>query len=141
MSTFTVEVQLPEVLRELGYSDEEIRRDVPVLLVLKRFRHGDLSSGNLLAVRAKLSAVIDFGCLGVGDPACDLMVGWTLFSGESRDVFRAAMSVDDATWARARGWALMGVGALPYYRHTNPVIVANARHAIDEVLADHKSGG
>lgn len=102
--------------------------------------HGDLSSGNLLAVRGKLSAVIDFGCLGVGDPACDLMVGWTLFSGESREVFRAAMSIDDATWERARGWALMGVGALPYYRHTNPVIVANARRAIDEVLADYRSG-
>jgi predicted HTH domain antitoxin len=45
MSTFTLEVQVPEVLRELGYSDEDIRRDVPVLLVLKRFREGVLSSG------------------------------------------------------------------------------------------------
>jgi aminoglycoside phosphotransferase (APT) family kinase protein len=101
--------------------------------------HGDLSSGNLLVQRGRLSAVIDFGCLGVGDPAADLIVAWTLFSGESRDVFRAALRVDDATWARGRGWALTRVGALPYYRDTNPVLVASARHAIDEVLAEHRS--
>ncbi len=102
--------------------------------------HGDLSSGNLLVDRGRLSAVIDFGCLGVGDPACDLMIAWKLFSGESREVFRAGVAADDATWARGRGWALMGLGALPYYRDTNPAIVADARHAIDEVLADHMSG-
>ena len=100
--------------------------------------HGDLSPGNILAAGGRLSAVIDFGCLGVGDPATELIAAWTLFSGESRDVFRAALGVDDATWARGRGWALMGLGALPYYRHTNPAIVARARHTIDEVLADRE---
>ncbi len=103
--------------------------------------HGDLQSGNLLAIHGRLSAVIDFGCLGVGDPACDLMVAWTLFSGESRDVFRATLSVDDATWARGRGWALStALIALPYYLDTNPAIVHSARHRIAEVLADHKHG-
>ena len=101
--------------------------------------HGDLQSGNLLAQRGRLSAVIDFGCLGVGDPACDLMVAWTLFSAETRDVFRAALPVDDATWARGRGWALsVGLIALPYYQNTNPVLAGIARRAIDEVLADHE---
>ena len=66
--------------------------------------HGDLQSGNLLVDRGPLSAVIDFGGLGVGDPACDLMIAWTLFTGESRHVFRAALTVDNATWARGRGW-------------------------------------
>ena len=98
--------------------------------------HGDLLPGNILAAGGRLSAVIDFGCLGVGDPAAELAVAWTLFSGESRDVFRAALGVDDATWARGRGWALMGLGALPYYLVTNPAIVARARHQIGEVLAD-----
>jgi aminoglycoside phosphotransferase (APT) family kinase protein len=99
--------------------------------------HGDLSSGNLLAVHGRLSAVIDFGCLGVGDPACDLIVAWSLFSAE-RDIFRAALPVDDATWARGRGWALStALIALPYYRSTNPVIAAGAMQKIDEVLADH----
>jgi len=103
--------------------------------------HGDLQSGNLLAQRGRLSAVIDFGCLGVGDPACDSIVAWTLFSGESRDVYHAALRVDDATWARGRGWALsVALIALPYYLDTNPVIVANARRAIAEVLADQTSG-
>jgi aminoglycoside phosphotransferase (APT) family kinase protein len=103
--------------------------------------HGDLSSGNLLARQGRLSAVIDFGGLGVGDPACDLMVAWTLFSGESRDAFRAALAVDEATWARGRGWALSwALIFIPYYLDTNPVGVAHARRAIDEVLSDHARG-
>jgi aminoglycoside phosphotransferase (APT) family kinase protein len=100
--------------------------------------HGDLLPGNVLVARGRLSAVIDWGSLSVGDPACELMAGWTLFSGESRHVFRAALSVDDATWARARGWALsVAVIALPYYQETNPAFAANAAHWIAEVLAEH----
>lgn len=103
--------------------------------------HGDLQSGNLLAVDGRLRAVIDFGGLGVGDPACDLMVAWNLLSGEARDVFRAALQVDDATWARGRGWALsVGLIALPYYQSTNPVLAGISRYAIEEVLADHNHG-
>jgi aminoglycoside phosphotransferase (APT) family kinase protein len=94
--------------------------------------------GNLLASGGRLSAVIDFGCLGVGDPAADLAIAWTLFSGANRELLRAALDVDDATWARGRGWALMGLGALPYYRDTNPAIVARARHQINGVLADRE---
>jgi aminoglycoside phosphotransferase (APT) family kinase protein len=99
--------------------------------------HGDLYDGNLLARDGRLSAVIDFGVLGVGDPACDLIAAWSLFSGESRTVFRETLGVDDATWARGRGWALsVGLIALPYYESTNPVMVENSRHRIGEVLAD-----
>jgi len=99
--------------------------------------HGDLQSGNLLAQRGALCAVIDWGCMGVGDPACDLMPAWNLFTAETRAVFREAMSVDDATWARGRGWALScGLIALPYYKTSNPVLAGIARHAIGEVLAE-----
>jgi aminoglycoside phosphotransferase (APT) family kinase protein len=99
--------------------------------------HGDLHSGNLLARQGRLSAVIDFGCLGVGDPACDVMVAWTLLTAESRSAFRAALSVDDATWTRDRGWALsVALIALPYYRGINADIVARAERTIGEVLAD-----
>ena len=102
--------------------------------------HGDLLPGNLLFEQGRLSAVIDFGGLGVGDPACDLMIAWGLFSGESRDVFRTALAVDDATWERGRGHALsQALIFIPYYLDTNPVGVGNARHMIDEVLADLKS--
>ncbi|MER5265141.1 aminoglycoside phosphotransferase family protein [Actinosynnema sp. NPDC002837] len=68
--------------------------------------HGDIAHGNLLVDGGKLTAVIDFGTSGVGDPACDLVIAWTMFSGESRRAFREAVGLDDATWARARGWAL-----------------------------------
>ncbi|GIK38091.1 MAG: hypothetical protein BroJett011_19240 [Chloroflexota bacterium] len=99
--------------------------------------HGDLQAGNLLAVQGRLSAVIDFGCLGVGDPACDVMAAWLYLPAETRDLFRAALSVDDATWVRGRGWALsVGLIALPYYQNTNPVLAGIARRAIAEALAD-----
>lgn len=103
--------------------------------------HGDLQSGNLLARNGRLTAVIDFGALTVGDPACDLMVAWNLFTAGSRAVFREAIGVDDATWARGRGWGLSPeLVALPYYRDTNPGLASIARHAIAEVLADRESG-
>ncbi len=100
--------------------------------------HGDLNAANLLVRRGRLSAVIDFGCSGVGDPACDLTIAWTLFSGESREAFCAALPVDGATWARGRGWALWkGLITLAEHVDTNPLEAGKARRAINEVLADH----
>ncbi|MFN8484522.1 MAG: aminoglycoside phosphotransferase family protein [Anaerolineae bacterium] len=102
--------------------------------------HGDLQPGNLLVQHGALSAVIDFGCLGVGDPACDLMAAWTLLTADSRAVFRAELAADDATWARGKGWALsFGLIALPYYQISNPVLATIGRRAIAEVLADRTS--
>jgi aminoglycoside phosphotransferase (APT) family kinase protein len=100
--------------------------------------HGDLDSRNLLIDRGRLAAVIDFGCLGVGDPACDVMVAWKLLSADARDAFRAALSVDEASWARARGWALsQALIALAYYTmETNSTLVVEARRWLAEVLAD-----
>lgn len=103
--------------------------------------HGDLGSGNLLVREGRLSAVIDFGLLNVGDPACDLIVAWELFDEESREVYRAALGVDEATWLRGRGWALLtALQAIPYYRDTNPVIVASAWRRIHAVVADIERG-
>ena len=68
--------------------------------------HGDITGSNLLIVDGRLHAVIDFGCVTVGDPACDLTIAWTLFTGNSRRTFRHHLQLDDATWARAHGWAL-----------------------------------
>jgi len=97
--------------------------------------HGDLHPGNLLTERGKLSAVIDFGTLGIGDPACDLMAAWTFLSSSTRDLFRASLSADDAAWARGRGWALsFGLIAYAYYIDKNPVLAAISRRTIDEVL-------
>ena len=99
--------------------------------------HGDLQAGNLLAKDGTLHAVIDFGGLAVGDPACDLMVAWNLFDARTRQVYREALKVDDATWERGKGWALsVAVVALPYYRNTNPGLVAISEYALQQVLQD-----
>lgn len=68
--------------------------------------HGDMSTGNLLVQDGQLSAVIDFGQLAVGDPACDLAIAWTLFKGQSREIFRSMLPLDSGTWARGRAWTL-----------------------------------
>jgi aminoglycoside phosphotransferase (APT) family kinase protein len=104
--------------------------------------HGDLDSRNVLVAGGRLSAVIDFGCLAVGDPACDVMAAWKVLSADARALFRAALSVDSATWARGRGWALsQAVMALSYYTlETNAVLVTEARRWLVEVLAERDSG-
>jgi aminoglycoside phosphotransferase (APT) family kinase protein len=101
--------------------------------------HGDVSPANLLVDRSRLSAVIDFGSSGVGDPACDTAIAWTFFSGDSRRVFQNRLPVDKATWARGRGWALWKamivlVGAL----ENDPDEVTQTRRVIEEVLAEHE---
>jgi aminoglycoside phosphotransferase (APT) family kinase protein len=97
--------------------------------------HGDIAAGNLIARDGRLSALIDWGTLAVGDPACDLIVAWELLDAASREVLRTELAVDDATWARGRGWALStAILALPYYEHTNPFMAAQARHKLDALL-------
>ena len=101
--------------------------------------HGDVSAGNLLVKGGELCGVIDFGCSGIGDPACDLSITWTLFSGTSREAFRAALPADDATWARGRGWTLWkALITLAKHIDSNPIEAGKARYVIEEVLADHK---
>jgi aminoglycoside phosphotransferase (APT) family kinase protein len=99
--------------------------------------HGDVAAGNLLVRDGRLSAVIDFGTSGVGDPSCDLAIAWTLFEGESRETFRASLPLDDATWARGRGWTLWkALITLAGHMNTNPSEAGRAKRVIDEVLAD-----
>jgi aminoglycoside phosphotransferase (APT) family kinase protein len=104
--------------------------------------HGDLSEGNLLARNGRLAGVIDWGCLGAGDPACDLQVAWTFLEGSARDAFREALAVTDDDWRRGRAWGLAaGVINLSYYRTRSPVLARKGRRAIDAVLADVTSPG
>ncbi|MFJ8915831.1 aminoglycoside phosphotransferase family protein [Amycolatopsis sp. NPDC102389] len=99
--------------------------------------HADLMPGNLLVSVGRLSAVIDFGCMGVGDPACDLFPAWNLLPSSGREAFREALGVDDASWNRGRGRTLsQALIALPYYRTTNEAMAGNARHVIRAVLDD-----
>lgn len=99
--------------------------------------HGDVASGNLLVRGGRLAAVIDFGVAGVGDPSCDLAIAWTLLTGPSRAVFRGGLELDDATWARGRGWALWkALITLAEYLHTDPSRATDARQVITEVSTD-----
>jgi aminoglycoside phosphotransferase (APT) family kinase protein len=99
--------------------------------------HGDLDARNLLVRDGRITGVIDWSCLCVGDPACDVKVAWAVLDPETRPIFRELLEIDDATWARGRGWALsQAIGALEYYLHTYPVIVQEARRWLAEALAD-----
>jgi aminoglycoside phosphotransferase (APT) family kinase protein len=99
--------------------------------------HGDIAGGNLLVRDDALAAVIDFGTSGVGDPACDLVIAWTTFSGPSRRAFRAAVRHDEGAWARARGWALWkAMLVLTEVADTDPAEAAVQQRVIAEVLAD-----
>jgi aminoglycoside phosphotransferase (APT) family kinase protein len=99
--------------------------------------HTDLLRPNLLVDRGRLCAVIDFGGVGVGDPAADVIAAWSVFGERGRATFRAALDVDDGTWNRARGYALhQAVLIIPYYAETNPGFVALAKRTVEQVLAD-----
>ena len=98
--------------------------------------HGDLSYLNLLARDGKLTAVIDWGSCGVGDPAIEMEPAWSLFPPDARQAYRDAIGVDDATWERGKGWVLTGAFGIPYYRDTNPLLVASKVRGIEAVLAD-----
>jgi aminoglycoside phosphotransferase (APT) family kinase protein len=93
--------------------------------------HGDVAEGNLLLVDGQLAAVIDFGTCGVGDPACDLAVAWTLLTAEGRRAFRERMAVDEAQWARGRGWALWKT----LRTYTFAPEDAGVRRVLDAILA------
>jgi len=103
--------------------------------------HGDIAAGNLLTADGRLAAVIDFGCCGVGDPACDLAIAWTLFEGESREAFRAALPLDDGAWRRGRGWALwkalITLAALP---GANAAKAAKSARIIEAVIVEYRAG-
>jgi aminoglycoside phosphotransferase (APT) family kinase protein len=106
--------------------------------------HGDVAASNLLVVDGRLSAVIDFGCSAVGDPACDLTIAWTFFSGESREAFRGRLGLDEGTWARGRGWALWKA-LITLAKGPEEAAAAATRfgwrigagEVVEEVLADH----
>ncbi len=102
--------------------------------------HGDISTGNLLVKEGRLSAVIDFGQLAVGDPACDLAITWTFFRGESRKLFRALLPFDAGTWARGRAWTLWkALIVAAGLTKTNAAEGASCFRIIDELLLDHRN--
>jgi aminoglycoside phosphotransferase (APT) family kinase protein len=105
------------------------------------WHHGDLDARNWVVRDGRISGVIDWGSMGVGDPACDVMVAWKLHSAAARDAFRRALSTDDATWERARGWALsQAVAILAYYTpENNPTLYHEAERWLRLVLSEREA--
>ena len=102
--------------------------------------HTDLLRPNLLVSGGRLVAVIDFGAVGMGDPAADVIAAWSVFGPTGRAAYRAALDVDEGTWERARGYALTQAALIvPYYRETNPGFTASALRTLREVVADSGS--
>ncbi|MBI4640163.1 MAG: aminoglycoside phosphotransferase family protein [Candidatus Tectomicrobia bacterium] len=101
--------------------------------------HGDLLKSNLLVQGGRLCAVIDFGGVGIGDPAADVVPAWSVFNKVGRETFRQALDVDDNTWSRARGYALhQALMIIPYYPKTNPEFVTMAKRTVKEILTELK---
>ncbi len=100
--------------------------------------HGDFLPGNILIQDNRLKAVLDFTDIGIGDPACDLVIAWALFNPSSRRIFKENLEfIDDETWERGRGWALsIALIMLPYYKLSNPTLAVLARRMIANVLSD-----
>ena len=108
-----------------------------------RWFHGDMAPGNLLLTDGHLSAVIDFGTCGVGDPACDLAVAWNLLTADAREAFRERLSADAASWARGRGWALWKALATCSSSYDDPdgaADLASAEHVLAEIFRDYVVG-
>lgn len=102
------------------------------------WHHGDLDVRNWLVRDGRISGVIDWGSMGVGDPACDVMVAWKLRSPAARDAFRDALPTDEATWERARGWVVsQAVAILAYYTPVdNPVLYREAERWLELALSE-----
>ncbi len=102
--------------------------------------HGDISLGNLIVYKGRLAAVIDFGQVCVGDPACDLAIAWTYLRGEHRQEFQARLALDPSTWCRGRGWALWKAAIIAAkLTDTNAVEGQTCWRTIEEVLTDAAS--
>jgi aminoglycoside phosphotransferase (APT) family kinase protein len=99
---------------------------------------GDISAGNLLVQEGRLNAVIDFGQLNVGDPACDFAIAWTMFEGENRDIFRTKIAVDADTWNRGRAWALWkALITAAGFTSPNNIESTQSLRIINEVIAEY----
>jgi aminoglycoside phosphotransferase (APT) family kinase protein len=98
--------------------------------------HADLLPGNVLVRDGRLAGIIDWSASGTGDPACEAMLAWAM-PAEARARFRALLDMDDAAWARGRGWAIeQSVHFIPYYAATIPAGVAAARARLEALLTD-----
>ena len=143
----TYDKKTQRALEELdGHVDVELAREIWANALdarwdgVDRWFHGDVAEGNLLLNDGQLAAVIDFGTCGVGDPACDLAIAWTLLTADGRQAFRDRLSVDAVSWARGRGWALWKTLVTCSYTYEDPEDAeefASAKRILDEIFSEY----
>ncbi|TYP73368.1 aminoglycoside phosphotransferase family protein [Paenibacillus methanolicus] len=100
--------------------------------------HGDVAVGNLLVRSGRLSGVIDFGTMGVGDPSSDLVMAWNFFDVDSRRIFLDRMNVDEATVDRARGWALWKALITYAWNERRSELANWGKRVIDVIVVDYR---
>jgi aminoglycoside phosphotransferase (APT) family kinase protein len=99
--------------------------------------HCDVHEGNVLCRDGRVTAVIDWGGLGTGDPAIELNAAWGFLPPHAVGTYRDALGLDDAAWLRGRGAALApSISGLVYYEHTAPRLAELGRRTVERVLAD-----
>lgn len=126
-----------KMFRNIWESGAETEWQRPALWV-----HGDISPSNLLLQDGDLNAVIDFGLLSVGDPACDLAIAWTFFDSKGRKTFHNHISLDEETWRRGRAWALWKALIISSGLSSSNNIENNlAQRTIKEIAEDFKRNG
>jgi len=140
----TYDAQVQEALAQLdGRIDTGLAREIWQGALdargdgVEAWFHGDVAEGNLLLSEGQLTAVIDFGTCGVGDPACDLAIAWTLLTAEGRQAFRERLAVGPAEWARGRGWALWKTLVAYAYALGDEKQATSARHVLSEILSEY----
>lgn len=128
-----------------GVIDESSARDIWKKALSSKWNlkpvwiHGDLSAGNILIKNKELDAVIDFGGMSIGDPACDLVIAWIFLKNKSREIFKANLNLDEQTWERARGWALWKALITLEALKDNSGEEANKQHAIINSLIEENN--
>jgi len=115
--------------------------DVPLFPGPPVWIHGDLHPLNALRDDGRFTAIVDFGDITAGDPATDLLMAWMLFEAPERLVLRRAVAADDATWARAQGWALVLSLVFAAHGDDDPVMAEIGRAAMIRILGDEPAGG
>jgi aminoglycoside phosphotransferase (APT) family kinase protein len=99
--------------------------------------HCDVHEGNLLQRDGRVAAVIDWGGLGVGDPAIELNAAWGFFPDDAVATYRDALGLDEAAWLRGRGWALQpAISGMVYYKRTAPERSELGRRTVERIVAD-----
>jgi aminoglycoside phosphotransferase (APT) family kinase protein len=117
-----------------------VMRSLPRGTAQDLMTHGDLIPGNVLVSSGRLAGVLDVGGLGPADPAVDLVSAWHLLEAGPRQALRADLGCGDLEWERGKAWAFeQAMGAVWYYRESNPAMSRMGQRTLERILADDQT--